>query len=249
MRTTSLTSGPTRPRPPSPSTPGAPPRERAWERRRSGWTTRSWTASGRRAPRSSIDTDARAEASRDWWPLAMTWALDGDVGGPRGGRGPARRPRTRSPRSSPSADEAGVPVTAAAGRSGVCGGSVPVYGGVLLDLCELSGIREVDDTSLVVDVGAGTFGDHLEDQLRREHGVTLGHWPQSMALSTVGGWPAVPERRSALEPLRQDRGHGRRPRRRARRRVGPSAHRRTTRGRPWSRPRPALRRTRRAPSA
>ncbi len=30
----------------------------------------------------------------------------------------------------------------------------------------------------------------LEDALRTEHGLTLGHWPQSMALSTVGGWVA-----------------------------------------------------------
>ena len=30
----------------------------------------------------------------------------------------------------------------------------------------------------------------FEDELRAEHGVTVGHWPQSMALSTVGGWLA-----------------------------------------------------------
>ena len=36
---------------------------------------------------------------------------------------------------------------------------------------------------------AGTFGPELEKGLR-EHGVTLGHWPQSMDLSTVGGWIA-----------------------------------------------------------
>jgi alkyldihydroxyacetonephosphate synthase len=81
-------------------------------------------------------------------------------------------------------------VTAAAGRSGVCGGAVPVHGGVLLDLCALSGIRSLDETSLVLDVQAGTFGDRLEGTLRREHGLTLGHWPQSIALSTVGGWLA-----------------------------------------------------------
>ncbi len=36
----------------------------------------------------------------------------------------------------------------------------------------------------------GTFGDVLEDDLRAHHGATLGHWPQSVALSTVGGWLA-----------------------------------------------------------
>ncbi len=29
----------------------------------------------------TLDPDELAEASRDWWPLAMTWALDAQVGG------------------------------------------------------------------------------------------------------------------------------------------------------------------------
>ncbi|MGH9058542.1 MAG: FAD-binding oxidoreductase, partial [Acidimicrobiales bacterium] len=48
----------------------------------------------------------------------------------------------------------------------------------------------VDDPSLLVEVGAGTFGLDLESRLRDEHGLTLGHWPQSIDLSTVGGWVA-----------------------------------------------------------
>jgi alkyldihydroxyacetonephosphate synthase len=87
-------------------------------------------------------------------------------------------------------NEAGVPVTPAAGRSGVCGASVPVHGGVALDLTGMEGITDVDDTSLLVDVLPGTFGDVFEDELRAAHGLTAGHWPQSMALSTVGGWLA-----------------------------------------------------------
>ena len=88
------------------------------------------------------------------------------------------------------AADARVPVTAAAGRSGVCGASVPVHGGIVLDLTGLSGIVDVDDTSLVLDVRAGTFGTPLEDELRATYGKTLGHWPQSIDLSTVGGWLA-----------------------------------------------------------
>jgi alkyldihydroxyacetonephosphate synthase len=38
-------------------------------------------------------------------------------------------------------------------------------------------------------VAPGTFGDHLEAGLR-QRGATLGHWPQSIAMSTVGGWLA-----------------------------------------------------------
>jgi alkyldihydroxyacetonephosphate synthase len=88
------------------------------------------------------------------------------------------------------ADEARTPVTPMAGRSGVCGAAVPVFGGIALDLTGLAGIVSVDDDSLLLDVKPGTWGDTLEDDLRADHGVTLGHWPQSIALSTVGGWIA-----------------------------------------------------------
>lgn len=136
-----------------------------------------------------VDDAIRAEASRDWWPQAMIWALDGQVA--------ARAAAVVSPTSADEVsavlsvcNEARIPVTAAGGRSGVCGASVPVHGGVVVDLCQLTGIVDVDDVSLVLDVLPGTFGDHLEHQLRADHGLTLGHWPQSVALSTVGGWIA-----------------------------------------------------------
>lgn len=136
-----------------------------------------------------IDAATRAESSRDWWPLAMTWALDGEV--------PAIAAAVVRPTTPEQvaavlkiANAAAIPVTAAAGRSGVCGSSVPLYGGIVLDLCELRGIRSVDDESLTVDVLAGTFGDHFEHELRSTYGLTCGHWPQSIALSTVGGWLA-----------------------------------------------------------
>jgi alkyldihydroxyacetonephosphate synthase len=139
----------------------------------------------------AVDTsdDARAEAGRDWWSLAMIWSLD-DPGGRRAAA--SARPGDAAQVAAVVAlcHEAGVPVTAAAGRSGVCGASVPVHGGVLLDLQGLSGIVGVDDTSLIVDVLPGTYGDWFEDRLRTEYGLTAGHWPQSMAISTVGGWIA-----------------------------------------------------------
>src|SRR4051812_47820544 len=60
------------------------------------------------------------EASRDWWPLAMIWALDDQV--------TARAAAIVRPHSATEVaavlrvcNEARVPVTAAAGRSGVCG--------------------------------------------------------------------------------------------------------------------------------
>jgi alkyldihydroxyacetonephosphate synthase len=138
-----------------------------------------------------VDTDdaSRVDAGRDWWPLSILWATAGTV--------PARPAAVARPADGAQVaavlalcNEARVPVTPVAGRSGVCGASLPVFGGVSLDLCALSGVHAVDDVSMVADVGAGTFGTELEDELRSSHGVTLGHWPQSVELSTVGGWLA-----------------------------------------------------------
>jgi alkyldihydroxyacetonephosphate synthase len=136
------------------------------------------------------DDATRAEAGRDWWPLAIGWAAEGSV--------PQRpavvvRPSTAAQVAAVLAacNEAIVPVTPVAGRSGVCGGSIPVFGGVSLDLTSFHPPIEVDETSLTADVPAGTFGPDLEAALGRVGpGYTLGHWPQSMDLSTVGGWLA-----------------------------------------------------------
>jgi alkyldihydroxyacetonephosphate synthase len=137
----------------------------------------------------AVDAATVAEASRDWWPLAMIWALDAQVA--------ARAAAVARPASASEVaavlrvcDEARVPLTAAAGRSGVCGASVPLHGGVVLDLCGMAGIVDVDRESMVLDVLPGTFGTWLENTLRSEHRATLGHWPQSIDLSTVGGWLA-----------------------------------------------------------
>jgi len=137
----------------------------------------------------SVAAADRAEASRDWWPLAMMWALDGQVGGLAA---VVARPADAAEVAAvlDLCDAAGVPVTPAAGRSGVCGASVPVHGGVILDLTAMSGLVGVDQASLTIEVLPGTFGGDLERTLRADHGLTLGHWPQSMELSTVGGWLA-----------------------------------------------------------
>jgi alkyldihydroxyacetonephosphate synthase len=136
------------------------------------------------------DNAARAEAGRDWWPVAIGWANGGQV--------PARpgavvRPETAQQVAGVLAacTELQVPVTAAAGRSGVCGGAVPAFGGVALDCSGLTGPAEVDEHSLLAVVPAGTNGRDLERALRATgEGFTLGHWPQSIDLSTVGGWIA-----------------------------------------------------------
>lgn len=134
------------------------------------------------------DEDALSEAGVDWWPLAIVWQNDGDQ--PSIPAVVARPGSTDEVSAVLSiADEARIPVTPFAGRSGVCGGSLPVCGGISLDLRRLDRIVEVDTTDLVVHVEAGVFGPALEDELS-SHGMTVGHFPQSFDLATVGGWIA-----------------------------------------------------------
>ncbi|HUC05739.1 MAG TPA: FAD-binding oxidoreductase [Acidimicrobiales bacterium] len=136
------------------------------------------------------DDSARAEAGRDWWPIAIGWAAAGAV--------PQRPAVVVRPTSTTQVaavlelcHETVVAVTPMAGRSGVCGGSIPVHGGVALDLTGLDGVVGVDEDSLTATVRAGTFGPDLEAALGQiGSGYTVGHWPQSMDLSTVGGWLA-----------------------------------------------------------
>ena len=133
--------------------------------------------------RVSTDPADRAAVARDRWALSATLARPPDA---------VAHPATAGEVAAVLAacSAAKVPVTPAGGRSGVCGGAMPLHGGVVLDLCGLAGLVSVDDASLVADAGAGTMGDALEAELRSAHGLTLGHRPQSVAISTVGGWLA-----------------------------------------------------------
>ncbi len=139
-------------------------------------------------PTSTDEHDVR-EHSRDWWPLAMSWSLKNEV--------PARawavcRPRDTAEVSALLAvcSARNIPVTVSGGRSGVCGAAVPRAGGVVLDTASLQGVGEIDVVSGIIEVLAGTYGPDLENSARA-HGLTVGHFPQSFDISTVGGWIAA----------------------------------------------------------
>jgi alkyldihydroxyacetonephosphate synthase len=74
--------------------------------------------------------------------------------------------------------------------SGVCGDAQAVTGAVVVDLSRMDRVTGVDVVSRVVHVQSGLRGDRLEDVLAG-HGLTVGHYPQSIAMSTVGGWIAA----------------------------------------------------------
>ena len=75
-------------------------------------------------------------------------------------------------------------------RSGVCGGVLAPESSVLLDLSGMNRVRSIDTRDLVGRFEAGVRGSDAEAQVNAV-GLTLGHFPQSIALSTVGGWVAT----------------------------------------------------------
>jgi alkyldihydroxyacetonephosphate synthase len=83
-----------------------------------------------------------------------------------------------------------APVVPFGGGSGVCGGIVVPEGAVVLSTAGLTGLRALDAESLTATFGAGTNGMEAELAVEQQ-GLTIGHWPQSIEVSTVGGWVAT----------------------------------------------------------
>lgn len=80
-----------------------------------------------------------------------------------------------------------TPVTPRALASSVTGQPLPTRGGIVLDLTGMTHQRAINTTNLTVEVSAGYNGGQLEDELQ-QMGWTLGHSPQSLYQSSVGGW-------------------------------------------------------------
>ena len=130
-----------------------------------------------------------ASRSRDAWALAMLREARGE-----------RLPRPMAvvfPRSTEDvaatlawASETGTPVVPRGGGSGVCGGAQALWRGLVMDLSRMDHVMGIDEKSFTVTVEAGVRGDRLEAALNA-HGLTGGHYPQSIATSSVGGWIAT----------------------------------------------------------
>jgi alkyldihydroxyacetonephosphate synthase len=90
------------------------------------------------------------------------------------------------------ATDHGVAVVPFGGGTSVCGGVTPMLDGpvVSLDLGALDQVVEVDAVARSARIQAGALGPDLERQLAT-HDLTLRHFPQSFAFSTLGGWIAT----------------------------------------------------------
>ena len=71
-----------------------------------------------------------------------------------------------------------------------------------ISLEHMNRLLELDEQSLIATFGPGANGPQVESQLRAR-GYTLGHFPQSWELSTLGGW--VASRSSGQQSLRYGR--------------------------------------------
>jgi len=71
-----------------------------------------------------------------------------------------------------------------------------------IDMTRMDKLINLDKQSQIATFGAGTVGPQVESQLAVE-GYTLGHYPQSWELSTIGGW--VASRSSGQQSMRYGR--------------------------------------------
>jgi alkyldihydroxyacetonephosphate synthase len=137
----------------------------------------------------SVTEDAVLGHSYDAWPVAVKWKLEG--------KQPLKpdvvvyaSTLEQISRLLRWASERRVAITPWGAGSSVTGASLPLDGGICLDLSRMNRLIEIDDTNLLVRVQSGMMGHVLEDTLNRR-GYTLNHSPQSLDRSTVGGWIAT----------------------------------------------------------
>ncbi len=74
--------------------------------------------------------------------------------------------------------------------SGVCGGVITRPDAVLLDMSAMNTVRDIDERNLLAAFDAGKNGLEAEKEVAKR-GLTIGHWPQSIGVSCVGGWIAT----------------------------------------------------------
>lgn len=134
-------------------------------------------------------TEERIAYGRDLWPRGHLWMRQGRVPYPADW---VVWPSTERQlvQLVELANRRRVPLVPYGAGSGVCGGTVPVQGGVMVDLKRMSAILAVEERSLLVRAQAGILGQVLETHLNAR-GLTMGHFPSSIYCSTLGGYLAT----------------------------------------------------------
>jgi alkyldihydroxyacetonephosphate synthase len=137
----------------------------------------------------STSEDDLAAHSYDAWPMATKWRMQH--------RQPFCPDLVVRPASIAQisrllawASAHGVPVTPWGLGSSATGAPLATHGGIALDMAAMHAVLQLDATNLFVRVQAGKLGLELERELH-DRGFTLGHSPQSLERSSVGGWVAT----------------------------------------------------------
>lgn len=135
------------------------------------------------------DAKSLAERGHDFWLLDLQKRIHGEAM-------PAPscvvRPETAAEVAAilAFATRESVPVVPYGAGSGVCGGARPSDGALVLDTRAMNRVVEINPVALTVTVQPGMLGKDLETELNF-HGYSMGHFPQSMNISSVGGWVAT----------------------------------------------------------
>lgn len=79
-----------------------------------------------------------------------------------------------------------IPITPRGAGSGLSGGAVPVYGGIVLSLERMNRILEIDAANLMAVVEPGVVTNRL-DQALQDYGLFFAGYPMSEAFCFVGG--------------------------------------------------------------
>ena len=84
------------------------------------------------------------------------------------------------------ANDARIPVTPRAAGSGLSGGAVPVFGGIVLSVERMNRIVEIDPANLMAVVEPGVVTNRLDAALK-EHGLFFAGYPMSEEICFIAG--------------------------------------------------------------
>jgi glycolate oxidase len=79
-----------------------------------------------------------------------------------------------------------IPVTPRGAGSGLSGGAVPLFGGILLSLERMNRILEIDEANLVAVVEPAVVTNEINEAVRR-HGLFYAGYPMSVETCFIGG--------------------------------------------------------------
>jgi len=84
------------------------------------------------------------------------------------------------------ANEKRIPITPRGAGSGLSGGSVPVYGGILLSVERMNRILEIDEQNMMVVVEPGVVTNEINEKIK-DYGLFFAGYPMSLETCFIAG--------------------------------------------------------------